>query len=214
MPLSISIDDQSLLEGQETVTYYDQGSTSASFTTAVRYPITLREAAASNGYYQAGDVVWTIESSQAGSASITPGGVLYDSNSVTYNVLSADKSNVAGFWKLTTRNVRISAQLYDQITIQYVTDTVDAAGGISQSWTNQDVNVHCRVQKVGTQDYDARGVKGSATLYEITLPGEYVVMVNGNYNRVKHGNNYYRITNYRNAERIDELPVIECIHEP
>lgn len=217
--MRISIPSQLLVHNPEEVTYTSvttSTNTSAAFYDAVRYPVSLKEAAASNGVYRTDDIIWTVSTCSLSNAGLTPKPrdyITYDSK--TYTVLECVKSPVLAFWRFVTRDLTLSADLQDTITIYTPTVTLDAAGGQSRSWGAVHSSIAARVQPITVDDLSERGMRTTRVRYDVTV-GQDVTVKNtaGDWGRIVWGSKTLEITGYRQAERIDALPVIEATEEP
>lgn len=208
---------QARLDGREDVTHYDaETHTGNLIHNAIRYPVSLRELQASYGVYTASDVIWTLGVSELGGIEPKPRDQLYDASNNVFIILDAAYGPVGKFWKLTTRIRSIIATLADSIDVEKPTIT-QAAGGRTVTWAaiSGQTSVACRIQPREADVFDDRGVRSTATIYDVILGQEIsAVDTNGNFARLKWGSVYLEITSYKQSERIDVLPIAECRRVP
>lgn len=221
MPATFSNDyggSQAKLPGRETVTYRaatSSGYDDSSVANAIRYPITLKEMQASYGVYVSGDVVWTLGERELAGISPKPRDVLLDDAGDSWTILDAAHAMLGRFWRVNTRNLAIANQLYDTVDLQHPTITQTAAGNRSVAWTTVATGVHCRVQPRQTEAFDERGVRSSRTVYDVFFASNVsVTAADGNFGRLVWGSVNLQIVTYKDAERIDSLPVAECHKVP
>jgi hypothetical protein len=105
----------------------------------------------------------------------------------------------------------------DTINVERPKITYDAAGCAIKQFPSDATNpagvvtyasLPCRVQLVTKPEEDEMGIRGSAGDYEVTLGADINITRE---DRIKLASGQYLdVVNYRQAERIDQLPVIEC----
>ena len=220
MGLTINCNTQAYMVNPETVVLKTAaGSTLATLTTATRHAISLREAAASNGIYLADDIVWTWSTSQYATAA-SPGQTI-TSGTTVYTVLDSSYSVMMGFGKATCRDLVMANGLTDSVNYQHPTITLGTATGRSVAWANLRTGISARVQPDTTGDYNERGVRAAVTRYNVifdpaTGAGSTFAITNtgGDWGRFIFGSLTLDVIEYRNASRIDELPVALCEVSP
>ena len=216
--------DYTVYDGLEPVTYQstrNDGSMLDSYPSALRRALKTSEAAASDGAYQAGDVVWIIPAAfvQPGMR-LKPADAVIDSDQNRYTVLDATEQKKRASWRLITRNLAIAFQLGHFIDIQKASISYDAAGVEVQSYPEDGggsvayANLLCRVQEVTETETDERLIRGFQGEFVIYLSQQLNFTADFNRYRVRHAKGgvvrYYDIVGYRNAEQIAELPVLEA----
>jgi hypothetical protein len=211
-------DSQAKLPGRETVTYRAATDNAGSYTNytvaaGIRYPMTLREAAASNGVYTANDVVWTLGEAQVIAAGFTPKprDIILDDAGQSWTVLDTVHALLGRFWKFTTRNLAIVNSLKDTVNVQHPTITQTAAGGRSVSWATVASSVACRVQGRSVDVFDDRGVRSTETVYDVYFAAPIAATnAGGDWGRLAWGSINLQIVNYSQDDHIDALPLVEC----
>jgi hypothetical protein len=211
-------DSQAKLPGRETVTYRAATDNAGSYTnytvaSAIRYPITLKEAATSNGVYTANDVVWTLGESQVDTAGFTPKprDIILDDAGQSWTVLDTVHAMLGRFWKFTTRNLAIVNSLKDTVNVQHPTITQTAAGHRSVAWSTVASSVSCRVQSRTVNGFDDRGVRSTETVYDVYFAAPIAATTaTGDFARLVFGSINLQIVNYTQDDHIDALPLAEC----
>lgn len=212
--MAITFDDQPILEGHEAVTVTSvrrTGDATASTATAVRYPMTTREASASFGVYQLGDVVWTLDTSEVSSiAPLKPRDKVTDSDGIDWTMLDAVKSPIANFWKCTTRALAIVNDLADRMDIYRPrpTQAQDDPGNREPVFMPFKLNLACRIQEISRNVVDAFGKRVTEIGYEIFTAETLAVT---NEDQIRANGRIYDITGMVDAERIDALGKILAV---
>lgn len=191
------------------------GNTTAALTNLAKYVVSLEEAAKSFGVYQANDVIWTLEKSDLTAASITakPRDTITQGSTI-YNVLAVDETDTLDFQKVTTRNLAIHNQLNDLAAIFRPIMTQETTGARAELQEQIGADVVARFQPIRTQEVEERGKRYAQRVWEVTLAQDVEPRnVAGDWGVVRResDNKLFDITGYRQAERIDELSVIEAV---
>lgn len=216
------LNDYQLWDNRESVTVrvpVSNGSyTDYALGNCKRRVLTTKELAASAGRYTGSDLVWLIPKTiadAAGLGNIKPHDRVIDFDDNSYTVLEAAEQTLRTIWRLVTRNMRIAAGLHDAVSLQHPTITQTSAGGRSVSWTTISAAVVCRVQPRQTEVFDDRGVRSTTTVYDVYFE-EDIAATNaaGDFARLLFGSKTLQIVNYKQADRIDVLPVAECREVP
>jgi hypothetical protein len=219
MALNIALRTQAYLPWLEPVSYTVAASNSAdelmaTLTKAAQYSLSLREQAASNGAYQAGDVVWTLDKAEADAAGVTPKprDRVTDQNGTVYTVLSRADTSVLGFYKATTRALAVAYALRDLVTIQVAAIGRGVTGARANvDWVDKYVSLPARVQPQAVETFTERGKKSARVQYRVYVDRQIDPRdPDGNWGRVRWGSQYLEIRDYKDAERIDELPYLDA----
>lgn len=194
---------------------------------AKRRALTRKELAASQGAYQAGDLVWLLPAAVLPSWLLAdppkPGDVVIprapqaDAGS-RYTALDVTAGKYLQTYRLTTRNLAIAYDLRDQIVIERPEHVTDESGAIRQLYPSGPppnggevlyANLLCKVHLEHEDIAEERGIRGPRRVYSIIVSREVAVT---NYNRVilPWSGAILEIRGYHNAQRIDELPFLEC----
>lgn len=188
------------------------GGAPATITDAKSRSVSVREQAASFGRYQSGDVKWYLPVVQTVAAGITPaiGWTVTDGEGTVWTVLMVDKTVLGAVWKLTTRNLAIA--LGDTIDIEVPTVTPGVTGARENAWSVKYPGLVARMQPERQETFEGRGKRTTATKY-LCYVSQPIDPRNdaGDWGRIAFAGRYYEVTGYRNAARIDELPVVECV---
>ncbi|MBY0523430.1 MAG: hypothetical protein K2R98_08520 [Gemmataceae bacterium] len=223
MQLDLSQDYKSW-DSIEPVTYRSvrkTGEMADGIPVARRRPVTFKEMTASGGAYQAGDVVWLLPTALLSVAIGTPkeADVVEDGDRCPWTVLTAQgqRRDRNGYqtWKLTCRNLVVAYDLQDLVTIERAYGVLDAAGVEVRTWQPLYQALPCRMQPLVGELADERAIRGTAVRYDVFLSRDVAVDVTRD--RVAWPaalGGYLEIKGYRNRERIDELPALECVLAP
>jgi hypothetical protein len=183
---------------------------------AGRHTLTIEEAEASNGVYQAGDEVFTVDTDEFTTNAVVPkpaDKVLL--NGDKYTVLRVEGSPFLEFKKLVTRNLVLAFDLRDLINVEVDEGGQSDTGAEAHDWRVKYKAVKAKVQKVDEDEQDFRGK--SSTVRRYTIPVETELDVNnstGDFGRVEWQGKRMTIVAYRQSERVDVLPLIECELRP
>jgi head-tail adaptor len=223
----------------EAITYTVHRSTGAdiaySVATAKRRPLSIKERLASGGAYLGLDRVWLIPAALLAPTPtpglpslLMPGDFLTDSEGVIWTVLEASFQTLKSVWRLICRDLVLAWGLRDSVDLQRATVTTDAAGAPVRAWPDNNASgitaggsvpygqVPARVQLLTQQEAVARGIRGLQAAYSVIVGQAVVVTAE---DRVKvlsgpHQGLYLKIEGLRNPERIDELPILDCVQLP
>lgn len=211
-------DDQLSMDGRESVEYQSTrkaGGVTVTLPNAIQYPITTRELAASGGRYTGSDVVWSLRLAELGDVTPKPADTIIDATAAVWTVLDVAVSRFAGFAKATCRNLAVAFGLEDAVDIEVPTVAAGDTGGRANVWAAKYSDLACRMQPDATESFDARGKDATARRYLCYVARQIDPRSDaGDWGRVTFEGRYYQITGYRQAERIDELPVVECVLNP
>lgn len=186
---------------------------------AKRRALTTRELAASGGVYTGQDRVWLLPV-----ALLTPGlqlkpaDAVVDASGTRWTVLEAALNKFGATWRLTCRDLVLAFDLRVIITIERAALSYDAAGAAVKTFPPAGGLVlidqlPARVQPLREEVADQRGLRGPLLRYDVIV-GRPVDGVSTE-DRVKlPDGSYLDILGYRNPDRIDELPVLECQRKP
>lgn len=200
--------DQAIIDNLEAVTFTSvrtAGNESVEVDDASFDFVTLKEAAASNGVYQAGDVSFSIRQSllvDLGGAK--PGDlVLRASDGQTYTVLTAIPTVFTKVWDITCRNLILANDLRQTGTLSRPSNAQDAAARPTlASYTVVAENIPCRVQPMGGSVADVFDRK--------TIPQRFTAFLGVQVeahakDKFVAGGVTYTVLEWQNPERIDEL---------
>jgi hypothetical protein len=237
MPItSLPWDDQDFLDMKEPVVIQDMPSGVGGFdpftiTNAVRYDVSLKEAAESNGVYLSGDVVWTLPISPDNNYQPRPGSTITDNQGfppgstvpypAVYTVLEVQTGVASYHYVLHTRQLAIHPDIGTTVNLQTPTITTTAGLGRTTSWATIRSTISCRIQPQTVESFNERGVLAAETMYDVTIDprtgtGSAFAAKNatGDWNRLLDGSTVYQIVGYDNAERLEALPVAKCVRMP
>lgn len=201
--------DQSLFDNLEAVTFTSvrtAGNQQVTGVTDATFDfVSVRQAAASNGVYQFGDVSFSIRQSlltAVGGAK--PGDrVLRTSDGQTYTVLTAIPTVMTKVWDLVCRNLILAADLRQTGTLSRPSNAQSSAGRPTlASYTDVAANIPCRVQPMGGSATDELGKRQMPKRFTAILGQQVEARAKDKF--VCDGTTY-TVVEMRNPERIDEL---------
>jgi hypothetical protein len=187
---------------------------------AFRRALTTREKAASNGAYTGQDLVFLIPSPESQKPDdhfpFKPGDVVVDAKLTSWTVLEAGSIAWTNLWRLVTRNLVLTHGLRNEVTILRPTITTHAGGHPVFSWgpdaTKVVENLPARVQLMETTPDVLNDVDSAHERFTVIL-GQQVTLETEDRIVVTKGQRQGIALEWqamRNADRIDELPVVEC----
>ena len=196
-------------------------------TQAMRRAPTWKELAAANGAYTGQDLVWEIpaallnlpQTPQNKRPGPKPGDQVKDANGDTWTVLEAALEAVGSVWRLITRNMVIAWQLRDVVDIEQSAITYDQDGAAVRIWppTGGSIlfqNLAARVQPIEAVIAEARGMRGQEANYQIFV-SQQLTGLDVRECRLKWVSgaqtHYLDLVRYHEAERIDQLPVLDAV---
>lgn len=202
-------DDQDLFDNLEEVSFVSVrlsgNRTVARITDATFDFVSLKEAAASKGAYQAGDVSFSIRQAlltETGGAK--PGDkVIRQSDGRTYTVLSAIPTVMTRVWDLTCRDLILAHDLRGTGTLSRPQAGQDAAGRpVKSTYNVVAADVPCRVQSQGSSTEDALGKRTMSTKLTAYLGEQVDAQAKDRF--VSDGVTY-TVLGVKNPDRIDQL---------
>lgn len=186
---------------------------------AKRRLLTKRELAASGGAYTGLDRAWLVPAAVLPqSFVIKPADVVVDVTGARWTALEADLGKGGQTWKLVCRNLTLAYDLSETITVERAQVVYDAAGVAVKLFpsgpppTGGEVlyaGLLARVQLENQPEVDERGYRGSERRYDVIVAQELDVIRE---DRILLSDKvtYLDILDYHQAQRIDQLPVIEA----
>ena len=190
------------------------------------HQVSVREAATSFGAYQAGD--WRANITRrhlpANIDDPKPGDYVVTADDQRWTVLTVDHrrrdKNGTQLFGVNARNLAVYYDLRDLITVQMPEMTLDAAGAMQKTWKAKYVNISAKVQKISETVAEERAIRGLKGTYQVFVDRELHL---SNQERIAwtpkergvdqpHASapRFLEIVGYHNAERIDEIPVIDA----
>lgn len=194
--------------------------------TAKRRAPTYKELSASNGAYTGQDLVWLLPAALMNGApnAPKPGDRIKDAAGNTWTVLEAALNALKSTWRLMTRNLALAHQLYDLIDIQRSAVTYDAAGGALRGWPDDPsptgtvvyASLPAKVQLLTQATSEVLGVFGLKGTYAVFVGQDVVIQKMDRIAWKPTGGaaTYLDILGQHNPQRIDELPILDCILQP
>jgi hypothetical protein len=189
---------------------------------AKRRAPTYRELSASNGAYTGQDLVWLVPAALIALVP-KPGDRVLDASLHTWTVLEVALNALQSTWRLMTRNLALAYQLYDVIDVQRPAVTYDAAGGVLRNFPDDATpggtvpypKVTAKVQLVTQEIALNLGIAGMKGTYAVIVAQDVSVQ---KFDRVKWitggTTTYLDVLGQHDPQRIDQLPVLDCVAQP
>lgn len=169
---------------------------------ALRRAVSTREAIASNGLYTTQDVRWHLPVEDV-DGDPQPGDLVTEDDGTEWTILSVVRSTLGDRWACVCRNLVISERLDTLVTVQVATVTKGATGAHSESWANLQAGVRCRIQRLRASDASSLGTRQLERAFTAYMREPLVL--DRKHRLVDSEGVIYRVTGYRNPERIDQL---------
>lgn len=193
--------DLAIMDGLQSVTI-SQGDDSGDSSTALPGPISVQEAAASNGEYTISDVRYLLPVADLDFIP-RPGGTLTDSSGVTYVILSARRDVIASRWNLICRDLAITEDETTLITIQQASYSKDAGGAQVETWSDWQTDVRAKIQRISGSAETEHNKRDTRTTFVAYLETQH--LVGRNHRVIDSDENVYRVLGYHQPDRIDAL---------
>lgn len=147
-----------------------------------------------------------------------PGDVLVDGDRVRWTVQEAGRNKLGRTWKLVCLDLTLAHDLRDSVDVQRPGLSADAGGAVVRAWppdgagaTTPYAAVPARVQLTREEPVDERGIRGMVRRYDVIVGAQMSVTLE---DRVVWQGRYLDVVGYRQAQRVDELPVVEAVLKP
>ena len=203
-------DDFKVLDYQETVRFTSVGATDwIDLDTAVGFPLSEREAAASGGVYTQFVRRWDMPDGDLGG--IVPkvsDTIRQQSSGTVWTVQAISYSDKTEAWNLDCVNLNLAASLSDTATIMGVMNTQDAALGRIPQRVVKHAAVAARFQEVGQDTRDERGRRIQVTRYQVFVKSP--VNVTHEDQVIDGAGNVHEFLSRESADRLDLLTVLNC----
>jgi hypothetical protein len=193
---------------------------------ARRRNLTTREKAASGGVYFGGQQIWKVPVEVLPvKFQLKPADVIVDRDGHKHTVQSTDLINERTEWRLETLDLVLAYDLRDTVNIERATISNSPAGAYLKAFASGPPpnggeviynGLAARVQLVTQEVNDQRGLRAFLGNYLIIVSRQVSVT---NEDRVFWTDSggvvrYFDIKGYHNAQRIDELPVLDVELRP
>lgn len=209
-PLFDARDSLSVVDGTETVSLIRRSGEEATMPGALKRRLTTSEAAASDGRYTASDVTWHLSTDELAEPPAV-GDFLRDCSGAKWAVLEVDESRRSGRWICRARKLEMAGGLDKTVRIQRATWSKGPSGDAVATWHDVLVNVPARIQPERTVVNVDQGRRDVTATHKIYLA---VAIPLDEDHRIVHDEAAYRIVSQENAERIDQLAVVNAIEMP
>lgn len=191
-----------------------------------RRAITQRELIQGNGAYTGTDMVWLVPQLELGQGNLgyrfQPGDIVRDhaedpDPETEWTVLTPSWNKLKQTWRLIVRSLALNANLRDTLSILRPLIQYGAATEPVYRWDQAQAIVTglpCRVQPQTTGVEVHNEVEGAATRYEVILGQQVTLQAFDRFSATitKTGETILlQWTEHRNADRLDELPVVSCV---
>lgn len=212
--------DWQIWDGLEAVTLTvrkNSGDIDYVLASAKRRVMTNRELAASAGRYTGSDLVWLIPAELlAAGVRIKPADTITESpvKKQTWTVLEASEQTLQTIWKLMCRDMVIAYDLRDLLTLEIPVVGQEDSAARANEWEAAYSDIACRMQPLNTEVFEERGKRTTQTRFDCFISQQVNPWnEDGDWGRVllSDSGKVYTITGYRQPDRIDQLPVLECV---
>jgi len=168
--------------------------------------ITAREAAESFGRYQLEDQIFTFPDSEA---SPELGGSIIDDEGETWVILDANHERIMALWKVTARNLAITGNLNETITVQQRQVTKGSEGAVEWTWATLYSNVRARIQEDSSERSEQFGRQSATINANCFLQNK--LLLDNSHRLVRSDNTTYEVIGYENPDQIGALTTINCL---
>lgn len=200
-----------VVQDLEDITLLRRGSDSETVADCKRRALTLQEVTASDGKYTLEDVRWHI---QVANLATSPrlGDVIKDGDGQRFTVLDVRLASIGTRWRCITRDLAVVYHLNDTVAILRATYEKGTAGAAEPTWHSYRSGVRARIQPMASDIAVEHEAKRKVTRVEIYVDSDFAI--DQNCRVLAMNGTLYKVTGYRAAERIGELPVIEAEETP
>jgi hypothetical protein len=205
-----------VLDILEPVTLRVTGQPDVAIPAALSRPANWKEADPSAGNVVRGDRIWAWPVIAAPVQSPL-GAVIVDSGNVQWTILAVVKKTHAGIWEYHARDLTIVNNLDDLATVLKASYAKSPGGEAVATWTTQLTNVPARFQVFQQEAKILEDAEWPQTTYHVLLgtdifaPEIPVEPASADYRLVDARGRHYRIVKYQRPERIDALPIADCV---
>ena len=210
MTIIFSFDnDYRTWDGAETVSHVSKRNSAdlqQDSLTALRLPVTSREAANSGGVYTTRDVVFLIPGHLMSYVPKEKDRVV--TGGVTWVVMDWSHSPLDHTYRLTCRNLRIAADLSNTVTVYRPTFTADAAGSAIPTYSAVYSDLACRIQEISGQALGERGKMTTERRYTIFFESTITVKAE---DQIREGAVVYQVVDYADPDMIHALQGVNVV---
>lgn len=183
---------------------------------AKRRAVRASQRSPSGGVYAGYELRWLLPARETAGVTPKPGDVIEDDQAERWTVLTVEANRLRQTFACGCVNLVLALDLRDTVVIERASIAPDAAGVPVKSFPpagGRDLYVvAARVQEVTREVAEERGVRYAKERYEVTVDRQLRDLDAGE-DRLRWVDpagvtRYLDIVDYRNPERIDELPVL------
>lgn len=180
---------------------------------AKRRAIRSAQKSPSGGVYLGHEVNWHLPKRELPDGVVPkPADVVVDGEDERWTILTRNKNRLGETYALGCVNLTLAHDLRDTVVIERATIGRDQSGAAVKVFDRVLATCQARVQEITQEIASERGMRYARGRYEVTVDRQLSVDVTED--RVRWSERgvtrYLDIIGYRNAQRIDELPVLEC----
>ncbi|MGE3406809.1 MAG: hypothetical protein AB7I37_08350 [Pirellulales bacterium] len=207
MTTPLSLADQSVFDGTETVTLRARGEVAGPLVAgALRRQAVRQEAQPGDGTCLSADVRWHLPAGGLPDEPL-PGATIVDSQGEVWTVLAAELQTLGSRYVCTCRNLAIAGGLNEYVTLQTAVWTLEQHGAPLAAWSHAGPPLRARLQLQTAEPQSPHGQPGLSRRYRIYLAETIPLTASS---RFLHNGIPYRITGHHQPERIDALFVVEA----
>lgn len=188
------------------------GETLVDLPTVKRRAPSFKELSASGGVYTAQDLVFLVPKKvvdTAGGSRPKPADVIRDADGIRWTILECPLNTLKSTYRCMTRDMILAADLRDTLTIKRPLElTTDDAGGREYEYENIYQGIACRFQEVNAGELDERGQRLTVKRYNVWVERRLYLTIEDQ--AVDPDGNIYEVKGWQDADRIDQLQMLQC----
>ena len=178
---------------------------------ALRRSISTQEATASDGGCTKSDVCWHLSQAECETCPRL-GDAIVDADGRHWTVLAVDQSRAPARWSCTCRDLAVVHQLDDVISIEQAEYVKGVGGAMVPTWHTWRTGIRARIQPKSAETAEQREALQTVKRFLVYVADDVTV---DHTHRVRRADGtIYRVCSSTQAERLDELQIIEVEQEP
>lgn len=219
LALDFSGDPATVWDFTEAVTcrqHQRNGDLAKTVNVALRSQVSNREKSPSNGAYTGFETNWFLPGALLGNYVPKPGDTITDAADTVFTILAPTYDQADKVYECGTVDLALAYDLRDLIDIERATLSYDTVAAPVRTWTTPAyVQIAAKVQLLTAELADTLDIRGFKGKYAVTIDRQVAITAE---DRVKWSDGgtirYLDILGHRNPQRIDELPVLDCVIQP
>lgn len=145
------------------------------------------------------------------------GALLIDADGTAWTILAVTGTDVVNTWDARCRNLAVAYGLNNVASVYKATYAKSVAGEAVATYAATIIGIPARFQPIDVTEQILEDAEWPKTTYHVILgidifaPGIPVEPASADYRLVDSAGRHFRIMKYTRAERIDALPIAECV---